>query len=161
MSRSSSPLPAPRRLGPAHPLALILVVLVMGAGFFAFALRWNDRMSDGIYHLAFAIQMALLPPLYGIAHNSDRPIWKAAILLAFGALTAGVAVIYADLAPPREVPVPGGWQLRAEAPEYLLPPVLFVIAWSAMVGHWGVSAVRRRRRGGDPDGSPDGSPDAA
>lgn len=152
MTASSPPLPPPARLGPAHPVALILVVLVMGAGFFAFALRWNDRMSDGIYHLAFAIQLALLPPLYGMAHNGDRPIWKAVILFTFAALTVGVGFIYADLTPPREVPVPGGWQRRPETPEYLLPPVLFALAWALMLGHWIVSAILRRRSRGGPDG---------
>lgn len=161
MSPSTAKLPPPRRLGPAHPVALILVILVMGGGFFAFALRWNDRMGDGIYHLAFAIQLALLPPLYGMAHNGDRPIWKAVILLAFGALTAGVWLIYSDLAPPRELPVPGGWQRRGEAPEYLLPPASFAIAWVLMIGHWGVSAVRRRRRDPLVEGDGSGRPDPA
>jgi len=140
-----APLPAPARLGPAHPVALIVVALVMAGGMLAFGLRWEDRVGDGIYHLAFAFQLALLPPLYGIAHNGDRPAWKAAILLSYAALTVGVGFIYVDLAPPREVPVPGGWRVRAEAPEYLLPPAMFAAAWTLMVGHWCVSALLRRR----------------
>jgi hypothetical protein len=136
----------PLRIGPAHPLALVLVALVCGAGFFAFALRWSDGVSDGIYHLAFAIQLALMPPLYGMAHNGDRPIWKGVLLLAFGTLTWGVGLVYADLVPPTEIRVQGGWGIRPAAPEYYLPPVMFALAWLLMMGHWVWSAVRRRRR---------------
>ncbi len=148
VSTTPPPLPAPRRLGPAHPVALIVVALVMAGGMLAFGLRWDDRVSDGIYHLAFAFQLALLPPLYGIAHNGDRPVWKAAILLSYAALTVGVGFIYVDLAPPREVPVPGGWRVRAEAREYFLPPAMFAAAWALMVGNWFVSALLRRRATG-------------
>lgn len=118
----------------------------MGAGFLAFALRWDDRAEDGVYHLAFAIQMALLPPLYGAAHNAARPVWKGAILLFFAAMTAGAGFIYADLAQPREVPLPTGWATRPEEPLYMLPPAMLAAAWAILAGHWLVSFVGRLRR---------------
>jgi len=95
-----------------------------------------------VVHAALAAQLALLPMLYGVAHNAERPFGKALVLTFLLAVTIAVGRLYADLAQPRELPLDDGFRLRPEAPLYYLPPAMLWTATALLAGHW-VAAVGR------------------
>jgi len=139
-------------LSPAHPLALVVLALVVGAGVLGAHLRRIDGVTDWWVHVALAVQLALVPLLYGVAHNAERPVGKALALLFLLAVAVALWKLYGDLALPREVPADDGFRLRPEAPLYYLPPAMLWGACALLAGHWaaavgrGMLRARTRRR---------------
>lgn len=131
--------------GPAHPVALLTLALLLGAGLVGAHLRRADGAADWYLHAGLGLQLGLVPLLYGLAHNAERPVGKTLAVLLLVAVTLAAGLLYADLAGPRDVPLPDGYRLRGARPWYYAPPAMLWCAAALLVGHWAWGVVRRIR----------------
>ena len=132
--------------GPAHPVALLALVLLVGAGLVGAHVRRGDGVVDWWVHALLGLQLGLVPLLYGLAHNAERPFGKAVVLLFLVGVTIASGFLYSDLAGPRDVPVPDGFRPRGGRPWYYAPPAMLWAASMLLAGHWAHGVVRRIRR---------------